>query len=37
MHVTIAAESPLQDDVRMLIAELNAVLLDAHRRSSART
>jgi putative acetyltransferase len=26
--VTIAVESPLQDDVRALIAELNAVLLD---------
>jgi putative acetyltransferase len=27
MAVTIAAESPLQDDVRSLIADLNAVLL----------
>ena len=28
MPVTIAVESPLQDDVRTLIAELNAVLLE---------
>jgi putative acetyltransferase len=28
MRVTIAVESPLQDDVRALIAELNAVLLE---------
>lgn len=28
MPITIAVESPLQDDVRVLIAELNAVLLE---------
>jgi putative acetyltransferase len=27
MHITVAAESPLSDDVRRLIAELNATLL----------
>ena len=28
MSVTVAVESPLQDDVRALIAELNATLLE---------
>ena len=37
MAVTIAAESPLQDDVRSLIAALNATLLERTPASSART
>jgi hypothetical protein len=28
MAITVASESPLQDDIRVLIAELNAMLLE---------